>query len=125
MTYREHMRTTSEQVADYINTIMKRAGLTQNDLEKTLKRSHGYVNTRVNKERSWNLDELDLIAALIGLRDGLELIAKATILIDPRNSPDYLSVREEDVMRSIRHGMLGLAANRDGNKLKEATEDYS
>lgn len=118
-------RNTNKYVSDYLRSIMAKLHLTQDDIGERLNRSHAYVSVRLSNIKSWTLNDLDDIAALVGLRDGLELIAKATLLIDPRNSPDYLSVREEDVMRSIRHGMLGLAANRDGNKMKEATEDYS
>ncbi|EIT87605.1 hypothetical protein A200_07984 [Parascardovia denticolens IPLA 20019] len=118
-------RSTNKYVSDYLQIIMTKLHFTQDAIGVRLNRSHAYVSVRLNNIKSWTLNDLDGIAGLLGLRDGLELIAKATILIDPRNQPDYLSVREEDVMRSIRHGMLGLAADRDGNKLREATEDYS
>lgn len=66
-----------KEVSDYLNAEMKLKGITQEDLQKKIGRSQGYISERLACKRSWALSELDRIAPIFGQQDAIMLTLTA------------------------------------------------
>jgi len=77
MVRNEQMPEMGKFAVEAANAVRKRvqdAGLTQMQVAARLSRAQSYVSVRWNGRKAWTLNELDVIAQLVGAEDALDLI---------------------------------------------------
>lgn len=63
-------------VAAAVRTAAREAGVTQVEMARVLGRAQSYVSVRWSGRKAWTLDELDVIAPLVGVTSALALIVR-------------------------------------------------
>ena len=108
---------TNRLVSAYMRGLMEERGVTQSDIAKAINRkAQSYVSDRLSNKKSWLIDDLDVIAPMLGLPDALSLMAAAT---GASRRSDY-EADEARIMAAVNAkidaGGLGLAADHDPDK---------
>lgn len=87
----------SRRVSRYVAGMLQEKDVRQVALGKALKRSQSYVSVRWNGRESWSLDELDVIAKLVGFEDGIDLMMEIGARV--RRADERDAARRDDLAR--------------------------
>lgn len=71
------MENTDESVSQGIRVLMLRKGMKQSEIVKAAGLKLTYFSSRINGHRGWTLNDLDRIAAALGLSGAADIISVA------------------------------------------------
>ena len=65
-------------ISAYIRSVMKQKHITQMEIRNKIgRKAQSYVSNRLNGKYSWSINDLEIIAPMLGLPDALSLISIA------------------------------------------------
>ena len=117
----------TKELSAFLQDELEKRGKTAQDIAKALNRSYTYAYVRVQGTKSFTLDELEIVAHILGVKTVYELIAAVREYTYAQLKDAYTefvpTITAENLPKSIYAEVLDLAASEDSNKQTEREYD--